>query len=809
MPTAMGTTSPASTPSASKPSNDLTDYEHNARDLLCQFLNTHQPDACPEDKTVARTRPRRLLKPATDSSTAPCSRTTTMPASKRRRQRNQVLDEHLGAYHPQFLIATIPDPVTSHLQYDTDLEMEGLQRSISEVGYVLDRFYLPWSSAGKEPADNDKAAKPSVDRTPGLLLFRHSTDLLLVFLVGETPTSGVHKLALRSALLQIKDLSAKKKDLSPTAPTHEPILVMGPYFTGSAPSLQATLKEWNKEEGAAWTFQIMSGTATGVEQKTFSGLPSNSDASAFHATAHTVAATICGLVGYLQHLKPGSRLAVLDEVGTEFGRAGSVSSCGNGEVKLLELHFPLHVSEIRREIPSSGNSASPLNPNAGRSDFSVVTPQTSAQDLIPSFSGALQKSSTDQSLSDLLSTVAREHVQYLAIVATDIEDTIFLAQQTRSRLPSITLFVIGSDLLFLSDKASSGLRGMLVISTYPLFNANQLWTFPFEGSAQPEQFRSDRTEGIYNATLALLGEPAKMLEYSAPFVHAPREPSLWLVAVGRDAFWPVDLLGSYLQEDTRASDNSYLWALKRKTKELPQMQLGFMSPFAIFLFWAATFGAIYFVGWDLPGLRPLSDSQGGTAFVQERARRVASFSFSLALVAVYLLALFLPLTPILAHIRVSAFAVSAEMIWTSILGAVVCVALLCKTAKLRPGLSAVIDSSWRRRPFSAPTFVGVPALVVLLLVAYGVTFVAPWDHGTVSAAVFAAFRFSNLGSGLSPFVPLFAVGLAGLSCCYCTLRRLELLESMRVESKRGDERRFLGFELGGLSDLKTTKRSSR
>jgi hypothetical protein len=80
---------------------------------------------------------------------------------------------------------------------------------------------------------------------------------------------------------------------------------------------------------------------------------------------------------------------------------------------------------------------------------------------------------------------------------------------------------------------------MLVFSTYPLNSANQSWTYPFFGEGQRWQFPSDNAEGVYNATLALLGKPEQMLEYSRPFVKLSAGPPLWVSIVGNDDFWPV------------------------------------------------------------------------------------------------------------------------------------------------------------------------------------------------------------------------------------------------------------------------------
>src|SRR5262249_48704146 len=81
--------------------------------------------------------------------------------------------------------------------------------------------------------------RPDYTREPGVMLFRQTHGgggkLLLLFLVGETPTSGIHKAAFLNALDQIQRLL---RDVPLK------IRVLGPTFSGTAASLALSLRHW-------------------------------------------------------------------------------------------------------------------------------------------------------------------------------------------------------------------------------------------------------------------------------------------------------------------------------------------------------------------------------------------------------------------------------------------------------------------------------------------------------------------------------------------------------------------------------------
>jgi hypothetical protein len=119
-------------------------------------------------------------------------------------------------------------------------------------------------------------------------------ELLLVFAVGETPTTGVRKLALSSAFEQIEELSSLRSGGLVTAVNcggdekEEYLCVnvglLGPYFTGSALSLSIVFESFETWLRGAKSnravsdltdlqFEMISGSAEAIDPEAFSDKP--------------------------------------------------------------------------------------------------------------------------------------------------------------------------------------------------------------------------------------------------------------------------------------------------------------------------------------------------------------------------------------------------------------------------------------------------------------------------------------------------------------------------------------------------------
>src|SRR5260370_12608169 len=106
-------------------------------------------------------------------------------------------------YHLDVLIATLPDPVESHLDWAFDSEREAIRRAYERTGYVTDRFWLPPPGSVAARRTQDPPV-PTREVYPAVMLFRNVDpsrhDLRLLYVVGEVPTAGIHKHAFMNAL---------------------------------------------------------------------------------------------------------------------------------------------------------------------------------------------------------------------------------------------------------------------------------------------------------------------------------------------------------------------------------------------------------------------------------------------------------------------------------------------------------------------------------------------------------------------------------------------------------------------------------
>src|SRR6266511_2952613 len=148
----------------------------------------------------------------------------------------------LGYKKIDYLIAPVPDPIDTRLDHQFDRALDAIRQAIESADYTFDRFWLPWGKSKTaappiSPTDQRTAQMATRHlRDPGVILFRDSGSkkLLLLFLVGETSTGGIHRGAFQTALQQIEELPLQKK----------PLRILGPYFSGSADSLAILLNGW-------------------------------------------------------------------------------------------------------------------------------------------------------------------------------------------------------------------------------------------------------------------------------------------------------------------------------------------------------------------------------------------------------------------------------------------------------------------------------------------------------------------------------------------------------------------------------------
>ena len=470
-----------------------------------------------------------------------------------------VTAERLTRYRVRFLVATVPDPLDSHLAQNFDRAVDSIQRGVQESGYLLDSWWLPWkkdadpqwrisfSPTWEWTATSKPAPRVQHRETPGVLLFRGSgvphdrSELLVAFLVGETPTTGVQRKALVASFEAIHDCNTFRPGRLACEGGSIPFL--GPYFSGSAESIRETL-QFPITSGR--DIEMISGSAT---------VPSNQERlKGFHATVIPDDALRDVFLEYLNKelgLRSKS-VALFVEGSTPYGSAAAKDS---PEDFRFVLQFPLHVSQLRQAYQKDEalKGSGILNRGPRRTlELPLESSEADPKDIVTLLDPGMASNVAELTLAAGIETIRREHVRLVGIVATDPRDVLFLARKIREAAANVTLFTYGADILFVHPDYQRFLRGMLVVTPYPLFPMNQRWT---GSGSQRVAFAGSTEEGIYNAVkllLAGMGDPElnlHLMEYGSPVGPGRRRPPVWITAVGRGGFWPVSFDWKYINRD--------------------------------------------------------------------------------------------------------------------------------------------------------------------------------------------------------------------------------------------------------------------
>jgi len=547
---------------------------------------------------------------------------TTQPASL------PEFAEGLKGYRITTMIATLADPTESRLGYDFDMSLEAIQRAIESEGYTLDRFRLPWvddspssisapvpvatqakppvaGAPKSKPAPTKPASPPANDvaksrgmryeRQPGTILYRIDRqpgspnepvppqELLLLMIVGETPTWGVQHEALQTSLNIAWHLDYRLNRKSAGTDRESAIRILGPTFSGTADSLARAIKAWTEQDAKRKDARIWicSGAATAVNKVAIERLclPAKvvysssviPDEILLRAVYRYLASPSSRTANREGPTTPEGTIALLVEGGSGYGsavgRGYGTNSAGDDQRRIISIPFPSQINQIRmgqaNQDSSTKNRVSiPLDPPAGK-----------MSDHIPSLSPKMTVATDSLILSDILGTISIEEVRYVGIVATDILDVMFLTKLIRDNCPDVQIFLIGNDLRYTDPQFTLDFRGTVIASSYPLDSRAQVWAFPFRGDSVRRLFASEYDVGRYNAGLVLLNaqpdpenehrlivEPDQaedFIAYGKPFAATAfdtfnRRPQIWINQVGQDDLWPLKVIPiSQLGPDNR------------------------------------------------------------------------------------------------------------------------------------------------------------------------------------------------------------------------------------------------------------------
>src|SRR6202451_2917487 len=437
-------------------------------------------------------------------------------------------------FHPNFIIAALPDPLHTHFALLFDRFVEAIQEGGRDESDEYDSSWLPWET--EEPSlallsDQDEAEdrKESREDQPGVLLFRKAAPTshnprapyqegLIVFVVGEEPTRGIHRKQFNNAVAWIATLEKARN-------THAPVAILGPTFSGSFPSLAQLLANNQVSSGhglngaASNPLAIYSGSATSQQDGT--QFNSTTPGIVFHSFLQDDDTT---LGRFCKHLAQGkqdiARIAVLSEDETAYGYnpesdplkpkspPDKTLSCKDA----TWLYYPRDISTLRAAYQSQSvfNSGSSSQQNQGAQQKNLATdladPAGKEHDTVRTYAGNQIPLSQEAELLGIVAALRSHGAQYVILRSSNTLDPLFLANFLRRNYPEGRVVILNADLLFQRGQDALELTGAMTLSTYPLFPWERVWTArgPFSSHrVSPEA----TTEGTYIASRLLLQSP--------------------------------------------------------------------------------------------------------------------------------------------------------------------------------------------------------------------------------------------------------------------------------------------------------------
>lgn len=458
------------------------------------------------------------------------------------------------------LVATLPDPYDSHLDWMYDAHLDALRRAFEAAGFAPDQFQMV------SPSDSVMVGSTLVSRRsihPSVMLFRkrdkeQSEELWVVYLVPELPTTGIREIAMRSALAERKALVRLYGRNDTARVAVNKIRVLGPTFSGAQSSLLRALPSgvWDcarsasrssiakSDEGLeSQSLCVVSGSATSLQRLPADSSVKSRESAVMRATVHSDATMQLVFARLVESLGVDSaHVAVFSESQTAYGATAT-------DQAYLHVSFPLNLASLRAEFDRSTEAQEDarglpgLTSNARTSISLGSSPQTRES---PTVTSRLTVPALDVQLGDIERTLNLRRVRVILIVATDIRDKLILMRALRRSLPDVVFVVMENNVLLLRSEYRHALRGSYVISSYPLSLENEFWQVPKTaaggmGPGELRSFNSDLSVGVFNAASILIGNDSGVVQYRAPGAvgFGSCLPPVWVSLIGSRTLMPI------------------------------------------------------------------------------------------------------------------------------------------------------------------------------------------------------------------------------------------------------------------------------
>jgi hypothetical protein len=753
------------------------------------------------------------------------------------------------------IIATVPDPVHTHAAMGFDRAIAALVQAAQDnrTSYLSSYYWVPWkrygidddgSSEGMEAEELEHDTER--EHQPGLLVLKNSSgfnDVIYMFLVGESPTEGVNGFQLQNAFQYESDIrcqiEGRNGHFASGRDGHTSII--GPIYTGSAESLMAGIEfeAGNKDHqhDSSDIFEVSGSTSTKIAATALSSDRTRIRYNAFDPDGDYAQRLVLDQLN--QSGYDLCAVAVLVESSTSRGEAAaaqySVASppdsktlpsdskpppCGSKSLPTdsqtsplgpnplssdskplpLVITFPREISLLRnaqeeREMEQSDS----MGQKAPSPFLRLSLKDSNPTDSIPLFSRENTPLSQEAQLMAISRELHRFRVQYIAVVASNPLDQIFLAQFLRRACPDARLlFSTGGDLLMEREIDNLPFIGTTTVTSYPLISALDTSIFP-----------DSQSEAEYNAASFALWDrdPSRPIPLKGYYPVTLRsdesmglqQPFLWVTTVGIDGYYPLGILSLCASKrddiapaigpegdtyEPACSDRGAGFRFPKSTRTVyPSLLWDVICLCIIGLCFVHSLMLLIADYWS-PLTRDLAIEQN----VQPR-RRCMYINVSVAMLFSMACVVALPTLAINFTVKVSRPALVLALA-TLGLGAVAAIISLLKIARFsgRAGKSSVGHPrlGWIERVHGA---ISDDICLCINVIAWATCSGAPllWLYlclqgqadSSSHEGVFFCYRCVNPGSGVSPLVPVLLLLLGWYAWALFQTRRLRLSEFER------------------------------
>lgn len=586
----------------------------------------------------------------------------------------------------KFAIATVPNPTSTHLALLFDRAIETIQQAAEDENYSYDSSWFPWNDASNayplwDDQSKAQAEQDTTEAQPGILVFRGSIKTgapyesgLVVLLVAESPTGGIDRSQFSNSMTLVERLGGLTNG--------QDLKVLGTMFSGSVPSLEQALRTY-KDLHHDFRVSVFSGSVS--SEDSYGWMVNRLDSyGSFKTAMVSDGEMIRDFLSYIEKQGyPSACVAIISEDETAFGNdqttpenknsSESKSSTSDEQgfenqercdlfgqnTKPIYLYYPRDIATLRSAYErqsifnskqQSQNAASPST--TLRNDLSE--PEGGNHDTVRSYSGQLTPLAQEALLQNTARVLKEKAIEFIVLRSTNSLDQVFLAEFLRRSNPEARVVLDGSDLLFKRGTEGASLRGVMILSAYPLLTPWQEdWTVGLRYSKNGSYriFGEDIVEGLYVAareqfhacgedgdghqptekatarldcndaqTAKTNGSNVPINDYGPPqwprlnsSNETSQRPGTWLSVISHRQFWPMVFLDSARDEDIPAPTDP------RKDPRVPsdeithspfRFPIEFILLFALGIAWSACN-----LRWCWSGsILPASSSLGTTYF---------------------------------------------------------------------------------------------------------------------------------------------------------------------------------------------------